>query len=120
MGKELEAKAKISPPEFSWEPLAASLRLKCQNPYALAPLATSLSAYHGASISAVEAGGRLSQLQSEAEEARIAIRRIFEEFDFPVVSGQEIPAARAFKSWFDYDRRSEPSRERGVHGRRLS
>jgi energy-coupling factor transporter ATP-binding protein EcfA2 len=100
--KQLEAKSKIPPTTVDWQGLASELRLKCQNPYSLAPLATSLSLYHQASVAAEASKARLESLTKDATTKQNTLKKLFQTFDYPVNEGQELHAVEAFKSWFNY------------------
>jgi hypothetical protein len=101
--KQLDSKASIAPPSFDWSPISGELRLKCQNPYALAPLSTSLSAYHQAAIGVAESNERLAFLREAESEKREKLHDIFASYGFPAQAGQELDAVDAFKAWFECD-----------------
>lgn len=99
--KQLETLAEQPAPETDLNTIAESLRLKCDDPTLLAPVAAALQSYHGAL--ATLAMAEATQFNDEGRIAELCslLGRTFETYDFPRQRGSEPAAVTAFLDWFE-------------------
>ncbi len=97
---QLEAQARIQPVEFDWQGIAERLRLKCSNPYMLAPVSANLVAYCDARVRSKDAENELVRCRQRESQARANLGVLLDAYGFPYEAGQEAGAAEVFPHWF--------------------
>lgn len=110
--RDLESRSKVSGATFDWAAVSKDLAIRCQDPYQLATVATTLSAYVIAREEALVAEETERHAKDRVNDAAVAIAALVGRYGFPNEPGPEEATSEAFLGWFDAAANLERERDR--------